>query len=308
MKQLMDVAIIGGGPAGMSAALVLGRARKSVIVIDEERPRNRVTQESHGFLTRDGIKPAELRHIAREQISVYPSVQFENDSAVAITGVDGAFTITTTKGAAFGAKKLLFAVGMKDLPLDIKGLTDVYGKSAFVCPYCDGWEMRDRRLVIISKGAHALHFAKIIAGWTSQYTICTDGPDEMTAEQREELQQHDVPIFDSKIQRIESANGIVKQVVLEDGAIIACEGIFFLPKLAIGSELPQIMGCEMTEAGAVVVDEFGKTNVPGIYSAGDAASQKYQVVAAASMGSMVAVSINSELLGEAWSEHRANLS
>lgn len=302
MKQLMDVAIIGGGPAGLSAALVLGRARKSVIVIDEERPRNRVTQESHGFLTRDGIKPGEFRQIAREQISVYPSVHFENDSAVAITGVDGAFMITTAKGSAFGAKKLLFAVGMKDLPLDIEGLTDVYGKSAFVCPYCDGWEMRDRKLVIISKGDHALHFAKIIAGWTSQYTICTDGPDEMTAEQREELQQHDVPIFDSKIQRIEAANGSVQQVVLEDGSILSCEGIFFVPKLAIGSDLPQTMGCAMTEAGAVIVDDFGKTNVPGIYSAGDAASQKYQVVAAASMGSMAAVSINSELLGKAWSE------
>ena len=302
MEQLMDVAIIGGGPAGLSAALVLGRARKSVIVIDEERPRNRVTQESHGFLTRDGIKPGEFRQIAREQISVYPSVHFENDSAVAITGVDGAFMITTAKGSAFGAKKLLFAVGMKDLPLDIEGLNDVYGKSAFVCPYCDGWEMRDRKLVIISKGDHALHFAKIIAGWTSQYTICTDGPDEMTAEQREELQQHDVPIFDSKIQRIEAANGSVQQVVLEDGSILSCEGIFFVPKLAIGSDLPQTIGCAMTEAGAVIVDEFGKTNVPGIYSAGDAASQKYQVVAAASMGSMAAVSINSELLGKAWSE------
>ncbi|WP_341277825.1 NAD(P)/FAD-dependent oxidoreductase [Paenibacillus sp. FSL H8-0537] len=302
MEQLMDVAIIGGGPAGLSAALVLGRARKSVIVIDEERPRNRVTQESHGFLTRDGIKPGEFRQIAREQISVYPSVHFENDSAVAITGVDGAFMITTAKGSAFGAKKLLFAVGMKDLPLDIEGLNDVYGKSAFVCPYCDGWEMRDRKLVIISKGDHALHFAKIIAAWTSQYTICTDGPDEMTAEQREELQQHDVPIFDSKIQRIEAANGSVQQVVLEDGSILSCEGIFFVPKLAIGSDLPQTIGCAMTEAGAVIVDEFGKTNVPGIYSAGDAASQKYQVVAAASMGSMAAVSINSELLGKAWSE------
>ncbi|KQO00661.1 NAD(P)/FAD-dependent oxidoreductase [Paenibacillus sp. Leaf72] len=302
MKQLMDVAIIGGGPAGMSAALVLGRARKKVIVIDEERPRNRVTQESHGFLTRDGIKPSELRQIAREQISVYPSVQFENDTAVAVTGSDGEFIISTAKGLTFGAKKLLFAVGMKDIPLAIEGLTDVYGKSAFVCPYCDGWEMRDRKLVIIANGDSALHFAKTIAGWTSQYTICTDGPDEMTNEQREELRRHDVPVYASKIQRIEAENGNVHQVVLEDGSMIACGGIFFVPKLVIGSDLPQALGCEMTEAGAVVVDDVGKTAVPGIYSAGDAASPKYQVVTAASMGSMAAISINSELLGESWSE------
>jgi thioredoxin reductase len=301
MEQLFDVGIIGGGPAGMNAALVLGRARKNVVIIDEERPRNRVTRESHGFLTRDGISPSEFRRIAKEQINAYPSVHFVADAALTITGADGNFQITSAKGTTYRSKKLLFTVGMKDLPLDINGLTAVYGKSAFVCPYCDGWELRDQPLVLIVNGERALHSAKMLSGWTSQYTICTNGPDEWTDEQREELKQHHVPVFSSPIQCIESNDGMVQQVVLEDGTMIPCTGIFFAPKLVTGSDLPQAMGCQVTEAGTVIVDGFGKTSVPGIYSAGDAASLMYQAITAASLGALAAVSINGELLTEAWS-------
>ncbi|MFH5186029.1 NAD(P)/FAD-dependent oxidoreductase [Paenibacillus sp. TAB 01] len=296
----MDVAIIGGGPAGLNAALVLGRARKSVLVIDEGRPRNRVTRESHGFLTRDGISPGEFRRIAMEQISAYPSVRFVADTAVRVDGADGDFTITTAQGAVFRSKKLLFASGMKDLPLNIPGLAEVYGKSAFVCPYCDGWELRDQPLVLITKGARALHLAKMLAGWTNRYTVCTDGPDELTEEQREELNRHRVPLLDSPIQRIESAGGMVERVVLQDGTSVPCKGIFFAPKLAAGSDLPQTLGCRVTGAGTVVVDAFCKTSVPGVYSAGDAASELYQAITAASLGALAGVGINNELLEEAW--------
>lgn len=299
-NQLFDVAIIGGGPAGLNAALVLGRARKNVVVIDEGRPRNAVTHEAHGFLTRDGIRPSEFRRIAKEQISAYPSVTFAADTVVSVAGEEGRFQIETAQGNTFVSRKLLFAVGMKDRPLDIPGLTDVYGKSAFVCPYCDGWELRDEPLVIINKGAELMHFAPLISGWTNRFTVCTNGPDELTDEQREELREHRVPLFDSPIRHIDSEGGIVTQVVLEDGTAIACRGIFFKPDLVPGSELPRALGCEMTEAGAVVVDGFGKTNVPGVYSAGDAASRMHQAIAAAAMGATAAAAINNELNAEAW--------
>ncbi|KQL48425.1 pyridine nucleotide-disulfide oxidoreductase [Brevibacillus choshinensis] len=300
MNQLIDVGVIGGGPAGLNAALVLGRARKSVMVIDEGRPRNRVTRESHGFLTRDGISPSEFRRIAMEQIHAYPSVQFVEDQVVTITGTDGDFHITTAQGMTYRSKKLLFAVGMKDLPLEINGLSDVYGKSAFVCPYCDGWELRDQPLVLIVKGARALHLAKTISGWTNRFTICSDGPDELTGEQREELKLHSVPVFHSPIERIVSTEGMVQHVLLTDGTIIPCTGIIFAPKLITGSDLPQSLGCQLTKTGTVIVDEFGKTNVPGVYSAGDAATERYQVITAASLGSLAAVGINSELIAESW--------
>ncbi|WP_080839271.1 NAD(P)/FAD-dependent oxidoreductase [Cohnella massiliensis] len=300
METMFDTAIIGGGPAGLSAALVLGRARKNVLVLDEGRPRNRVTGEIHGFLTRDGTRPAEFRRIAREQIAAYPSVRFMDDAAVEVTGTNGRFRIATAGGATIESKKLLFATGKKDLPLDIEGLSDIYGKSAFVCPYCDGWELRDKPLVFIAKGAGAMHFAKTITGWTSSRTLCTNGPDELTEEQREELKRHDVAVFDSPIRRIESVDGFVRQVVLEDGSAVPCAGIFFAPKLAAGSDLPRALGCDVTETGSVVVDGFGKTSVPGVYSAGDAATELYQAIMAASMGMLAAAGINGELLEEAW--------
>ncbi|WEK53731.1 MAG: NAD(P)/FAD-dependent oxidoreductase [Candidatus Cohnella colombiensis] len=302
MENLIDVAIIGGGPAGLNAALILGRAKKSVVVIDEGRPRNRVTRESHGFLTRDGINPSDFRKIAKEQISAYPSVKFVKDIAVAIHGTDGYFRIMTAQGSSYWSKKLLFAVGMKDLPIDIKGLIDVYGKSAFVCPYCDGWEWRDQPLVLIGNGARAMHMAKVIAGWTKRYLICTNGPDDWTNEQREELKQHNIPTFVSPIDRIESSDGMVQRVALSDGTIITCSAIFFAPTLTAGSDLPRALGCNTTEAGTVIVDGFGKTSVPGIYSAGDVASEMYQVITAASMGALAGMGINGELLAEAWND------
>ncbi|MDQ0114139.1 NAD(P)/FAD-dependent oxidoreductase [Paenibacillus harenae] len=300
MEQLLDVGIIGGGPAGLSAALVLGRARRSVIVIDEGKPRNRVTHEIHGFLTRDRTKPADFRRIAREEISAYPTVRFVDDKAAAVTGNDGRFVITTTQGTVYNVRKLLFAVGKRDLPVEINGLTEVYGKSAFVCPYCDGWELRDRPLAIIAKGGGAHHVAKVLSGWSNQTVICSNGPDELTAEQREELMRHNVAIYDSPIQLIESTDGYVSRIKLEDGSAVDCTGIFFAPRLAAGSDLPDSLGCKMTETGTVVADGFGKTSVAGVYSAGDAATELYQAITAASLGSLAAVGINGELITEAW--------
>ncbi len=296
----LDAAIIGGGPAGLSAALVLGRARKNVIVIDEGRPRNRVTRESHGFLTRDGIAPAEFRRVAREQIEAYPTVRFLEEAATAATGVDGDFRVATASGEIVRAKKLLFASGKRDVPIHIPGLQEVYGKSAFVCPYCDGWELRDRPLVLIVSGAKALHLAKTISGWSGRFVILTNGQDDWAADQRAELDRRGIPTFDSPIREIESVEGMVRHVALEDGTIVPCAGIFFAPTLAAGSELPRSLGCRMTESGSVLADAFGKTNVPGVYAAGDAATELYQIALAVSMGSLTGVGINSELLEEAW--------
>lgn len=302
-QKLLDAAIIGGGPAGLSAALILGRARKQVAVFDEGRPRNAVTRETHGFLTRDGVSPGEFRRIAKEQMSEYPSVILMEDTVVSLAGADGHFQLKTSQGKTFASRKLLIAVGMKDRPLDIPGLAEVYGKSAFVCPYCDGWELRDEPLVIISRGAALMHFAPLISGWTKQFVVCTNGPDELTDDERKELRRHQVPVFDSPIHSIDSNNGMVRQVVLEDGTALPCTGIFFKPELVAGSDLPREIGCHVSESGTVIADDWGKTNVPGVFSAGDAASQRYQAIAAASMGALAAAALNNELNMEAWNKH-----
>lgn len=296
----VDVAIVGGGPAGLSAGLMLGRARKQTIIMDEGRPRNAVTRESHGFLTRDGISPAELRSIAREQLLAYPSVSVAEDIVVSITGEDGRFLLETAGGRKMTSKKVLFAAGMKDRPLRIPGLMEVYGKSAFVCPYCDGWELKDEQLVVIHKGAAAMHFAPLLSGWTKRFVICTNGPDELSEAEREDLRRHHIPLYDSPIRMIVSDEGMVSRVELEDGTVIPCTGIFFRSELVPGSELPQAIGCRLSDMGTVAVDEVGKTSVPGIYAAGDVTTHMHQVVAAAAAGSIAAAAINGELNQEAW--------
>lgn len=296
----VDVAIIGGGPAGLSAGLMLGRARKQAIVIDEGRPRNAVTREAHGFLTRDGISPSEFRRIAKEQLRVYPSVSQAEDTVVSISGEDGYFLLETATGMKIASKKLLFAVGMKDRKLGIPGLAEVYGKSAFVCPYCDGWELRDEPLVVISRGAALMHFAPLLSGWTKRFVVCTNGPDELSEAERNELRDHHIPLFDTPIRAILSNEGMVNHVVLEDGTEIPCTGIFFKSELVPGTDLPQSLGCRISDTGVIAVDEFGKSSVPGVYAAGDASSLMHQSIVAAASGAVAAAAINGELNQEAW--------
>lgn len=305
MMKIYDVGIIGGGPAGLSAALVLGRARRSVLLLDEGKPRNRVTREAHGFLTRDGIAPAEFRRIAADQLRGYPSVELVEERAEGVSGVDGKFEITSAQGNVYRVKKLLFATGKRDLPLDISGLSEIYGKSAFVCPFCDGWELRNKPLVLIAASERAMHMAKLLTGWTDQTILCSNGPSGLNATERDELGRHRIPVWEAPIRHIESAGGQVERVLLEDGTSISCEGVFFAPKLEAGSELPRSIGCEITEAGTVIVsDDFGRTRVPGVFSAGDAATEMHQAIRAASMGSAAAAGIHMELVNEAWSRFR----
>ncbi|GKS13473.1 hypothetical protein YDYSY3_44730 [Paenibacillus chitinolyticus] len=296
----VDVAIIGGGPAGLSAGLMLGRARKQTIVIDEGRPRNGVTREAHGFLTRNGVSPGEFRRIAQEQLRVYPSVSQAEDTVVSISGEDGSFLLETTTGMKIASKKLLFAPGMKDRKLEIPGLTEVYGKSAFVCPYCDGWELRDEPLVVISRGAALMHFAPLLSGWTKRFVVCTNGPDELSEAERDELRDHGIPLFDTPIRAILSSEGMVNHVTLEDGIEIPCKGIFFKSELVPGTDLPQSLGCRTSDTGMIEVDEFGKSSVPGVYAAGDASSLMHQSIAAAASGAVAGAAINGELNQEAW--------
>lgn len=298
-SKIVDVVIIGGGPAGMSAALVLGRARRSVLVIDEALPRHRVTRESHGFLTRDGVSPSELRKAAREQIAAYPTVRFTQEKAIRAERIDGEFVVGTDSGEFYRARKLLFAVGMKDLPLGIEGLDEVYGKSAFVCPYCDGWEMQDRRIAIIAGSAFGMHLTRTVSGWSGDLALFTNG-ESLPEEEKEQLARRNIPVFETPIRRIESEAGETRSIVLEDGTPIERTAIFFAPKLEPGSDLPSVLGCETTDSGAMAVDEFGRSNVSGIFGAGDGASQKYQVAAAVAAGSMTATMINSELLEADW--------
>lgn len=148
------------------------------------------------------------------------------------------------------ASKLLFAIGMKDRDLGIPGLAEVYGKSAFVCPYCDGWELRDQQLVVINRGATLMHFVPLLSGWSKQLVVCTNGPDELSEAEREELRAHNIPVFNAPIHSIQSNQGMVSHIKLEDGTEISCTGIFFKPELELDRicQLPLVAGCWILES------------------------------------------------------------
>ena len=185
--MIVDCAIIGGGPAGLNAALVLGRARRRVLVFDDNHPRNAVTQESHGFVTRDGVKPHEFRAIAHQELRKYPSVDMQLVRVTAIRKASDAFAITTEQGEVFSAQTVLLATGLKDVLPPIEGLHDYYGKSVFCCPYCDGWELRDKPLVVISEGPHTFQLVKVVWNWSRDLLVCTNGYQVLTQEQQAAL-------------------------------------------------------------------------------------------------------------------------
>lgn len=194
--MIVDCAIIGGGPAGLNAALVLGRAKRTVLVFDDNKPRNAVTQETHGFLTRNGVTPAEFRNIAHQEISVYPSVEMRQTRIANVNKQKDSFELVANDGTVFQAKTIILATGLKEILPAIDGIHEYYGKSLFSCPYCDGWEHRDMPLVVISEGQHTLFMAKTIRNWSRDLVICTNGHSVLTQEQKEILQKKEIQVVE----------------------------------------------------------------------------------------------------------------
>ncbi len=294
--MIVDSAIIGGGPAGLNAALVLGRARRSVIVFDDNHPRNAVTQESHGFLTRDGVKPDEFRAIAHQEIRKYPSVEMQPVRVTAIRHAADAFEITTEQGDVFSAKTVLLATGLKEILPPIEGLHDYYGKSLFCCPYCDGWELRDRPLVVISEGPHTFHGVKVVWNWSHDLLVCTNGHQVLTKEQQETLRKKGIQVVEDCITALVGKHGQLERMVFATQEERSREGGFVAPQLLQASPFGEGLGCEMNVMGGIVTDSFGRTTVPGVYAAGDASVVvPAQLIIAAAEGSRAAAGVNTDL-------------
>jgi thioredoxin reductase len=300
---LFDCAIIGGGPAGLNAALILGRARRNVILLDNNTPRNAITQESHGFITRDGIKPKEFREIAHKELGRYPSVIFakrEVTSVIKNNSNDGlSFELLTSENdERYQSKTIIIATGLKDVLPNIENISDYYGKSLFHCPYCDGYELGDKPLVVIigEQVQGTYNFIQTTYNWSKDLIVCTNGEAFQNSAQKTLLENKGIKIIEHKIKNFEGKNGQIEKIVFENGESVLRKGGFVAPQPVQASGFGKQLGCKYNPLGGIIVDLFGRTNIQGVYAAGDASViTPAQLIIAAAEGVRAAAGVNNDL-------------
>lgn len=298
VKQQYDVIIVGGSYAGLSAALVLGRSLRRVLVIDAGQPANRQTPHSHGFLTRDGATPAELAAIARQQVSQYPTVQFWSDKVILTEATSSGFSVTTGGGVQFRARKLLLATGIYDIMPDLPGFAECWGRSVLHCPYCHGYEVHGEPLGILANGELGYEMATLIQQWTNQLTLFTNGPLTLTDSQRQNLEQLGIALVETPVAAIEHEAGSLTALLLADGNRAHPKAVFARVPFQQSSDLAHQLGCQLTEQQLIQTTDFGETNVPGVFAAGDATTMFRQVAIAVANGGKAGAWINRELIAD----------
>lgn len=296
---MLDCVIIGGGPSGLNASLVLARAKKNIILFDEDKPRNAVTQESHGFITRDGIKPSEFKRIAKEDLKKYPNFTLHKERVIDIKKEIQSFSIYTESGNVFKARKVILSTGLIDVLPPIDRIHDFYGTSLFICPFCDGWELKDLPLVLIAENQRAFHMTKMIFNWSKDLIVCTNGKQVFSTEQQALLAKNNIKVIEDEILTLHGDEGKLKSVQFKNGNEIERQGGFVTADLKQASSLAKSLGCKQHQNGGIEIDNFGRTNIEGVYACGDISlSTPSQVINAASEGSIVASGVVSDLVNE----------
>lgn len=295
---MYDVIIVGAGPAGLSAALMLGRCRRSVLVCDTGRPRNAASKALHGFLTRDGIAPCDLLALGRKELERYATVEFR---AVEVLQArcgkeEKSFEVDLATGEHLRSRKLLLATGVADNLPDIDGIGEFYGKSVFHCPYCDGWEVRDQPIAIYGRGEKGHGLALELTVWSRDLVLCTNGPCELRDEQRERLERNGITLREERIVRFEGEDGILRTIVFESGDRLPRRAMFFTEGQFQHSHLSTSLGCKFNDKGTVRTGRYETTQVPGLFVCGDASRRVQWVVVAAAEGAEAAFAINTDLL------------
>ncbi|REK71781.1 NAD(P)/FAD-dependent oxidoreductase [Paenibacillus paeoniae] len=296
----VDCVIIGGGPAGLNAALVLGRARRSVIVLDDNQPRHAVTQHTHGFLTRDGVTPGKLRGLAQRELAAYPTVAMEHRRVTEIWRAGAGFHIGTGDGSWYAARKVLLATGLRETLPQVPDIDSFYGRSLFNCPYCDGWELRDRPLIVIADGMNAFTLTRLAYQWSKDLLLCTNGAEgTLNEEELNQLKSHGIRITKRRVAGLEGKDGELHSIRLEGGAQVRRSGGFVSPVWRQAAPFGDWLGCAANEQGGIQTDRLGRTSVYGVYAAGDSSViAPAQAVIAAGEGSKAAIGINADLIQE----------
>lgn len=303
-----EVIVVGGGPAGMSAANLLARARRKVLLLDSGSGRNANVDSIHLLVSRDGIAPEEFRAKARRQLEGYPELQTVAGTAVRVSGQEGDFIVEAENGAEYRSSRVLLTTGLADDLPQIDGLKEKWGKSAFLCPYCDGWEIRDRPMSVLVTSQEDLPFAMMMTRWSPKITVLTGGELDISERDRGILDSLGAAVEERPVAGVTGQGGSMDSVVLDDGGTVPSSAMFLHTKTQQRSDLPRQLGCTLLEDGCVEVDHANKTSVPGVYAAGDMARPVYQpvpiayVAAAASDGLVAAGFLDADLFGASFQQ------
>jgi len=293
-----DVAIVGGGAAGLSAALVLSRARRAVLVIDAGAPRNAPAAHMHGYLSRDGLPPAELVAAGRREVTGYGGEIVEGTVTEVVPDGETRFTTILSGGRQISARRLLVTTGLRDGLPDIPGLRERWARDVLHCPYCHGYEVRDRPLGVLGGAPGAVRYAQIVRQWTHDLVYFTP-PDLLTAAERTELEARAIGVVEGVIEQlvIDDADRL-RGVQMHDGCVIARDALFVPPRFIPNNALLVGLGCDVDADGWVTTDPTGRTSVSGVWAAGNVVDPRAQVITAAGAGSAAAIALNADLVDE----------
>jgi thioredoxin reductase len=293
----VDVVVIGGGAAGLSAALVLARARRNVLIIDAGSPRNAPAAHMHGFLSRDGFAPAELLTIARAEITGYGGKLVRGTvTEIAPSGTSG-FSVSVSDGQRIGARRLLVATGLRDELPDILGLADRWARDVLHCPYCHGYEVRDQRLAVLAATPEAVKYTHIVRQWSNDVVLFVT-PGTLSSSDRTQLQARSIGIAEGAVTRIVIENDQLRGVEIDGKRLIARDAVFVPPRFVPNNGLLTALNCQVDAAGWVAADSTGRTSLAGVWVAGNVVNPRAQVITAAGEGSAAAIAINADLVEE----------
>jgi len=296
-EAVYDVVVIGAGPAGLSAALNLARARRRVLVLDSNRPRNAATLKSHGYLSRDGISPLELRKLGREELEAYPEASYEK---VAVTSVDRSDTgfVVTAGAKTWEAHRILIATGLTEVMPVLPSLRTFYGTSVHSCMECDGYEYADRPIALIGETDDLAYRATLLSQWSRDLIVFTNGTAALSTEEEVALAGRGVRVDRRPVADLSGDRTGLTGITLSDGETVPREGAFIRPVYAPKLDYVAALGLETDDDGTLVINAVGRTSVPGVYAAGDStAPGPQQLIVAAGAGGRVAAAINRDLLG-----------
>lgn len=300
LKPYYDVLIIGGGPAGLSAALSIGRMRRSALVCDDGSPRNQPSRHAHNLPSQDGIHPAEWRKNAKSDLRRYDTIEFFDGSVKSARKKGNAFSAELASGERVEFRKLILAHGITDRLPEASGFKELWGKSIFHCPYCHGYEARGQRLGLVGNGAFAEHLLPMLFALSKDLVLFSNGPSELGPDFKTRVLKREIKVIETKISALEREGDRLKSVVLEDGTRLARDGLFVVPRFPVElkSRIGTHLGCERNEMGFFVAQETVKTTVPGVFAAGDILPGHQSVLGAAALGQMAGARVASELTHE----------